>query len=474
MPPRHCLRTAPAIAMLLAVTLRADTIHLHPPAAIQAAIDAAVDGDVLIAHPGTYVGPVNFRGKAITLRSAGGAAVTTLDGQFAATVVQCVAGESPATILDGFTITRGRTTSNGGGLLVLGAAPTVLNCVFRENDAAYGGAVFMQAAQPTLHGCGFEQNVAAQSGGGLYFFGPPGMPAGVVDDCWFIDNRAGAAGGAVRVWDVRPSFVRCRFELNHARQQGGAVANGGAAAATFERCIFDGNRTDTLFGSWDAYGGGMSNFESSRPILTSCVFVRNHAVALLPRLSYGGAVASGASAVARLEHCTLVDNYANIGRGVCVLGGANVAITGAIFWNGGNDVAVLDVSFVSIAYSNVPGGFPGPGNLNVDPELDGLRLSSESRCIDAGDPAFASPVARDLDGHARVLRGRVDMGAYEFGIGDVNSDGVVDAQDFIAGATCFTGPDAGPYTPGCERLDFEYDGDVDLLDLAALQPTVSG
>ena len=36
---------------------------------LQAAIDAAVDGDVIVLNPGTYPGRIRFGGKAITVRS---------------------------------------------------------------------------------------------------------------------------------------------------------------------------------------------------------------------------------------------------------------------------------------------------------------------------------------------------------------------------------------------------------------------
>ena len=74
-----------------------------------------------------------------------------------------------------------------------------------------------------------------------------------------------------------------------------------------------------------------------------------------------------------------------------------------------------------------------------------------------------------LDGHARVLCGRVDMGTYEFGIGDYDCDEVVDLADLANWNACMTGPDNGPYNPGCEAFDFEFDGDVDLADLAEFQ-----
>ena len=37
-----------------------------------------------------------------------------------------------------------------------------------------------------------------------------------------------------------------------------------------------------------------------------------------------------------------------------------------------------------------------------------------------------------------------------------------------------TGPGLGPYDSGCEALDFEYDGDVDLQDFAGFQMLFGG
>ena len=62
--------------------------------------------------------------------------------------------------------------------------------------------------------------------------------------------------------------------------------------------------------------------------------------------------------------------------------------------------------------------------MNEDPLLVAsntahYRLAPGSPCIDIGDPGFVpEPNATDREGHARVLCGQVDMGAYEYGIGD--------------------------------------------------------
>jgi len=80
---------------------------------IQAAIDAAADGDEVVVAPCTYFESIDFLGKAITLRSSDGAQVTTIDGTGSVHVVRCISGEGPETVLDGFTITGGHADVNG-------------------------------------------------------------------------------------------------------------------------------------------------------------------------------------------------------------------------------------------------------------------------------------------------------------------------------------------------------------------------
>ena len=137
------------------------------------------------------------------------------------------------------------------------------------------------------------------------------------------------------------------------------------------------------------------------------------------------------------------------------------------------------------------GALGGVGNSGDDPLFvdsigpDGLegtgdedfRLSPNSPLINAGDPSYVPDSEdADLDGHARTLCNRVDMGAYEFGIGDYNCDRILELSDFAAWSICMTGPPDSPdhpepYPADCEAYDFhaEVDDRIDLLDFAGLQ-----
>ena len=84
------------------------------------------------------------------------------------------------------------------------------------------------------------------------------------------------------------------------------------------------------------------------------------------------------------------------------------------------------------------------------------------------------PDETDLDGHARVLCDRVDMGPYELGIGDDECDRDVDLVDYTRFPTeCMSGP-AEEYEGDCEAFDFDLDGHVDLADFAGFQIAFTG
>jgi hypothetical protein len=168
---------------------------------------------------------------------------------------------------------------------------------------------------------------------------------------------------------------------------------------------------------------------------------------------------------------TVTNNIADDGSGIFLLGGT-LTVRNSIIW--GN---TLPEGFPSRADFSDIRGWSGSGSNNLDadprfvaPEDGDFRLSGESPCLDRGDPAYAPPAnTTDLDGHARVLCGRVDIGAYEFGMGDYNCDRSVDLSDFSGWPACMTGPGGASIPPNCAPFDFDVDFRVDLFDLSEFQ-----
>ncbi|MCH8970034.1 MAG: hypothetical protein IIA66_13075, partial [Planctomycetes bacterium] len=159
---------------------------------IQAAINAADDGDEIIVAPGTYFENINFLSKAITLGSSEGREVTTIDAANNGTVVTCDSGEGPDTVLDGFAI-KHRVALFGGGMLNVNSSPTVSNCTFVGNSAARGGGMYNLDSSPTVTNCTFSGNNAPLGGGMFNRFGS----SPTVTNCTFSGNTAtlGWGGG---------------------------------------------------------------------------------------------------------------------------------------------------------------------------------------------------------------------------------------------------------------------------------------
>ncbi len=374
---------------------------------IQECISFAVSGvDECLVAPGSYDENINFLGKAITVRSSGGAGVTTITGAgLNDSVVKCISGEGLDTILDGFTVTGG-DASNGGGMFNAGSSPTVTNCTFNGNSAALLG------------------------------------------------------GGMTNLGSSSPAVTNCTFSGNSALFGGGMV-NTLSSSPTVTNCTFNGNSASV------AAGGGMYNFESS-PTVTNCTFSGN--------TSDGGGGMSNTGGSPTVTNCTFSGNSAVGGGGMLNTLSSSPTVTNCVLWGNSPDEVFDDGSSTTVTtYSDISGGFAGEGNINADPHFvdadnGDFRLTADSPCIDAGDPDFVpDPGETDLEGHARVLCDHVDMGAYDFGIGDYDCDHVVDLFDFEQWLACCTGPDGGPIGSGCEAFDSDADGDVDWFDFAAIQ-----
>ena len=156
------------------------------------AVGAAVPGGVVLVSNGVYrESGVVYVDKPLVVRSLGGWARTTMDGQGAN---RCFFVTDPAAWIEGFTFSNayaGADLHGGGGAVVLAEGGTVSRCRFVDCRAEqYGGGAVCYRGGAVLN-CWFTGNVAMFGGGALCYFG------GAIVNSTFVGNRAYAQGGGV-------------------------------------------------------------------------------------------------------------------------------------------------------------------------------------------------------------------------------------------------------------------------------------
>jgi parallel beta-helix repeat protein len=133
---------------------------------IQAAIDAANNGDTIIVAPGTYRENLNFKGKSITLKSSNPldsevVASTIIAGNNFGPVIVVNSGETGA-VIQGFTITNGTYGFNAidGGIRVVGASVTISRNIITDN---VGPGIHLENAT----NCVIEYNAISANSSGI-------------------------------------------------------------------------------------------------------------------------------------------------------------------------------------------------------------------------------------------------------------------------------------------------------------------
>lgn len=191
---------------------------------IQDAIGAAEDGDEIIVSTGIYYENIDFRGKNLVLRSEDPddpdvVEETIIDGGRSGPVVIFRHGESDATKLKGFTITKGSGARElvslesgdhqrlngdfGGGILVINnSSPLIESNMLVDNISDFGGGISIVDATPEVVNNTIINNRATEYGGGVFVVNSTGLKLTGNK----IKNNESNTGGAV--WTCNYSILQ--------------------------------------------------------------------------------------------------------------------------------------------------------------------------------------------------------------------------------------------------------------------------
>lgn len=206
-----------------------------------------------------------------------------------------------------------------------------------------------------------------------------------------------------------PTVSNCTFFGNRGLYGGNSIYNR-YGHPTISNCFFDGDEQNI----------GLFN-EIGSLTITNCIFVRNSQCGIE---SFGGEITLTNSLFSEnevaifIDYCHPIIKNCTFSRNDSVIkydGGASAAFTNCIAWE--NSFYADSVSYSCIYdYDGVGIGIIEVNPLFVDSDNGDYRLRPDSPCIDTGDPNYAAaPGETDLDGKVRVIGGRIDMGAFEFG-----------------------------------------------------------
>jgi predicted outer membrane repeat protein len=446
--------------------------------------------------------------------------------------------DSSAT-LDGFTITAGHADSagahhKGGGIYNSDYSnPTITNCTFRYNLATYGGGLSnLLYCDPKITNCSFTSNYAENGGGAFdnHRFSEP-----TITNCTFTNNHADI-GGAIYNNNSLPDINNCNFNSNAADEKGGAICNS-SGLSNVSNCTFTDNSAQNggsiynidcnliisnclLSANLAENGGAMYNrawgITPCNPIVTNCIFSGNLAQ------NNGGAIYNYAhyeDCIPTITNCTFISNSAKFYGGAMYNYADNTyddcypIIYNSILWansasTDGNQIYDDIYSSTTATHSDIQGGWPGLGNIDIDPsfaksgywDTNGTPTNADddfwvegdyhlqsqagrwdpnqqqwiidsntSRCIDAGNPGSLLVNEPNVPNNLRINMGtyggtaEASMAPYDWALlCDVDNNGVVDFIDYAHLSSIWTEDDDESFA------DFNRDSVISILDVALM------
>ncbi len=299
------------------------------------------------------------------------------------------------------TINKGIDTSANGDTIEVNEG------TYYENIDFNGKAITLRSTDPNNWTIVEETIIDGSNSTSVVKFGNSEGQTSVISGFTIQHGYGGGedyyAGGGIFCSGSNPEIRNCVIKDNDADCDGGGGIACFGGAPKIHNCIITHNITYC-----DGSGIMIAN---SKPQITNCIITRNSS----GYYNGGGIYCSGADA--NIINCTIANNSTSVGGGIYI-SSSNPKITNCILWsNTGGEISKYSSS-PTVTYCCVQGGYTGTGNISSDPcfvnaGINDFHLSSNSPCINAGDPNTTGLGEMDIDNTARYQGGRFDMGADE-------------------------------------------------------------
>lgn len=375
---------------------------------IQAAINAASNGDEILVAPGTYAEYVSVY-KDVHLRSSGGPEVTIIDGYGNYRTMMIIEGSSTQSpTVDGFTIRGGAAVSEGGGIYVNNASPTIQNNIIEDNAACSGAGIAVVGGSPRIEANIIRHNTQAGcsggNGGGGILVRSSGFALIIGNIIEFNSIGSGPGGGISLNAAGSPRIENNIIRFNTASSNGGGIYLRNASNATIIQNL--------VYSNSASKGGGVDWLvQSSQPG---------------PKL-LNNTIAENNAGVGSSIHADGYDDQVTLENNLLIGKSGQSAVHCTTYY--GDLPPVFQYSNI---YSQGASAFSGScgdptgsnGNISVDPlfvsvPAQDYHLLYGSPSMDSGDNNSSQLPSSDLEGRARILDGDddgnavVDMGVYE-------------------------------------------------------------
>jgi parallel beta-helix repeat protein len=360
---------------------------------IQAAINAAVDGNTVVVAPGTYNEFLDFRGKSIEVRSARGPDVTVVNAQGASDAAAVFySGEDALSVLRGFTL---EGSSQFGVWLDL-SSPTIVGNVITNNYygiKAHGSASLIsdnvidsnQSCAGAISGGGkgldISNNLISNNCGGIFVNEP-----GVVIEGNLIEGNNTFAGGGIAATGAGDLVIRRNVIQNNVASYGGGIS--------IQDATNNADVVDNLIVGNQAFvsGGGIYTDIHAGTDVTGLRVVNN---------TISGNSPVGIEIHSVLHPASLYNNV--VTDDLTCPAGAPTLVS--------NNVSHYLNACAAAAGTN--------GNISLDPQFvdaaaGNYQLQATSPSRDAGTNGAPALPSTDLRGVPRIWHGVVDQGAFEF------------------------------------------------------------